>query len=532
MRNTEFKDFLRRMALLLQLLFCAVLFPWCYSSSQAAKVEKPGVTIHLLSSAERGVSLRRPERPRVAISKFKRDDARKFLLLALGPEVFDKNYGSGSSFFGSIPDDKCKVENTLLDKAVPFAIKNATFSSQTALLHTCVVTRVINGSGDPLLIPPNQPGCKVESLVSPSEALFSGGYCFVGLGIKPVFYVNYEIREECRSQAFLDLNGITPRDFFAFGAYFIAGDASGQSLDLKPLDSVSLRYTQEPSEKALPLSADFGLSEPRYPARVGVEIDMGSVRVVDLESQGAMLSGSFHVINRCDNVCQGGKCANPCEFPAAVGSVLTLVDKSLGQPVHVVYTGAVAPPMWEGLLPFQTRVPAQLLLPGRSYILEADVGYLDQYYNIFKQGFSQFLIDVGEVDGLLQQSGYGALPGLRPLSSTAALPDMPLFPPLGGLLGGSQVSAGEALESLNRLIKFSGWPPYYQDLCSGPKCVNIPKAQNKYKVSAEFTLAEFVDGEARIEGLVLSRTSAVRGNARKAFSAPAQVTCEQAPGPF
>ncbi|MCA2961519.1 MAG: hypothetical protein IOD12_14810 [Silvanigrellales bacterium] len=531
MRTTQIS---RRNAaiLLIAATFYAFAFS-CFSlEALAAKVEKPGVTIHLLSSAERGVSIRKPERTRISISNFRRDEARKFLLLALGPEVFDKSYGSGSSFFGAIPDDKCKVENTLLGKSLPFDEKSATFAAQTSLLHTCIVTRVINGSGDPLRIPPNQPGCKVEAMVSPTEALFSGGYCFVGVGIESLFYVNYELREECRSQAFLDLNGVTPRDFFAFGGYFIAGDASGQSLDLTPLDSVSLRYTQEPSSAALPLSADFGLSEPRYPVRVGVEIDMGGVRVVDLGSQGTLLSGSFHVINRCESICASGKCANPCEFPAAVGSILTVVDKTLGLPVHVVYTGAVAPAMWEGLLPFQTKVPAQLLVPGHTYALEADFQYLDQYYGIFKQGFSQFLVDVGDVDNLLQQSGHGTLPGLRPLASTASLPDMPLFPPLGGLLGGNQVNVGEALESLNRLVKFSGWPPYYEELCSGNSCVNIPKAQNKYKVSAEFSLSEFVDSEAKLDNLVLSRVSTVRGNARKAFDAPARVTCEQAPGPF
>ena len=72
--------------------------------------------------------------------------------------------------------------------------------------------------------------------------------------------------------------------------------------------------------------------------------------------------------------------------------------------------------------------------------------------------FRSFLVDVGEIDGALASAGFGVLPALRPLAPTRSLADLPLMPPLQGLLGNNSVSVGGALESLNRHFARAGGP--------------------------------------------------------------------------
>jgi len=106
------------------------------------------------------------------------------------------------------------------------------------------------------------------------------------------------------------------------------------------------------------------------------------------------------------------------------------------------------------------------------------------------------------------------------------------MPPLAGLVGGSNVSVGGALDSLNRLLKFSGWPPYYESICGNGACANIPRGGHTLKVGAEFELSRFENGEGLLKNVVLTRTSTLRGNARKAFPKPPSVECYAPPTPF
>jgi hypothetical protein len=182
-------------------------------------------------------------------------------------------------------------------------------------------------------------------------------------------------------------------------------------------------------------------------------------------------------------------------------------------------------------MPFQTRVPPQLLVPGHKYSIEIDLAYPDQYFNVFKQGFRQYLVDVADVADALVSAGFGTLPTLKPLPGAGGLPDIPIMPPLGGLLD-NRVDVGDALSTLNRLVKFNGWPPFYESLCQGDRCVDIRANKNTYKVGAEFEIVDFIEGEAALRGVTLWRKSALRGDARKSFPSTASLRCELAPTPF
>jgi hypothetical protein len=465
----------------------------------------------LMSAPFRGASLVKTDKSQTSIGGFKPAEFRKFLLVATGPQIVTGNYTTVSSFISSIGDDQCTIKNSPF---VPqdFPGRKAQFEELSRTVNSCLRTRVYDFGPTRGRPARNQRFCTLEKTAD-GGFLVNGGLCFFEVTPGSEFKISYEWNPTCLQPSSLQAQGINPQDFRVFSGFYLSGDASGQSLDLTPLGANTLRMLIEPSEKHLPISVDFGNTNGRWPIVTRSDVHFVEPRILMPEGIDHSVEQGILVKNTCTGQSWNGFLAGSCDFPFALGAQMTIGELlPNGEEIVMDYWfgGGVAPSQWDGIVPTLRRTKTLKLEIGKRYRITADMSYPDQYYRMFRKGFNQLLIDNSLLDGSLGQAGLGSVPSLTPIKGTRVLADLGVIPglPALGLANDTSEIIYGVLESLNALLGFEGWPPFYEKWCNGGNCRGLLANDNSLKMTSEFTITG-VDGGgvATLSDLRITRSS-------------------------
>lgn len=496
------------------------------SAFAAPSARVPRDPVLLVTSPSRNLVIQKSSQDATLVEGFSRNEIRKFLMLAHGPESTNLRYQVGSSFLGQMGDNRLRFTNAPFSDPLTYEQQNAYYGKQSQTLWKCVRYRVVDAGMRGLRFPARQVGCTIER-VDTNTAVASGGLCYFGIDFESSFTVAYEMNPQCIHREYLEREQISPTDFFVFAGYYIAGDATGSSMDLTPLDAGRVHLSIEPWKENIALSAEMGDSEPLWPAEVGFDAHLGEIKLMTNSQGMPSIETPLLIRNRCEAICRDSTCPSRCNFSAAVGAFMQVEELGHTTPMllDAWYAGGVAPPNWEGFMPTQRAFTYPLFRVGGRYRVSADLSYPDTYYRIFRENFSQILIDLASYNDSLDSVGLGTLPTLtpiKPLSNAGTV--LPVIPALSGLGqgGGGMNSLWGPLEALNNMISYSNWPPYYEKYCAGSKCVPVLDGTAKLKLTVEFTIVGFSsDNSAILTDFVVTRDSNIFGSyARRVGALP------------
>jgi hypothetical protein len=435
----------------------------------------------------------------------------------MGPEFINVISGRSASFTGQLAPERCSIQDAPLAlQRRDWASKLSLYQQQTQQLHGCVQIRVHDPSG--LAVVPGQANCKVER-VNDREVIASGGVCYFPISSVSNFELKYEINPQCADFSRIanlpspiapPVAGhlkLAPLDIFGFGGFYVSGDSSGRSPQLKPIGSTALRLTIQPSSTDVRLSTDMGGGTPRWPVVAHPDVHMAAFDIFRREgTSSAVLTTQLFAQNLCTD-----ETKPECRFSFPLGALFQLKQlKSDGRTMLLDqwYSGAIVPAFWQGFLPATREISFLDFREGRRYRLEADLTYMSMNYGLFKEGFKNYLVSLGllKIDPdqpLAPLRPIAKLPTLKGLIPSAPLPDLkPLTPG-----GASDVSL--ELNRMRSLVTDVNWPPLYEKICAGEKCLPALDGQAHLKVGLEFTIDKFENNHAAISDLRVWRESSL-----------------------
>lgn len=522
------------------IFLCYLSLCCSWNSVYAAKVDKPNEAIALLASSQNRTTSAL-NRNIVTIYGFKAQEIRKYLMVSLGPRYTDLRYNTGTSFNGLILNDGCYVDN----KPRGFTARNyeqtlADYEEKTKLINRCVFMRVTDLSNRGLRLPRRQANCEVER-IDANTVDVSSGFCFFGLNLDSYFNVEYRLRAECANPDFAAWSDLPYADISNFSGFYIAGDATGYSLDLTPIDGIDVQTTFEPPPGVVPLTADLGVNLPRYPAQAAVDFHMAQPRMIASGSNsaiGSTIETQLLVNNLCEDQCRNGICVNICDYRLPIGIEFRLfqtLPDGREAFLDIWYGAGVAPASWQGFMPFSHTLPAQLLNEGESYRIQASLQYLSTYYKLAVDGFQQFLIDTSKFSDL-SNAGAGVLPALDPLKDLQGLKgEVPTLKPLPGLLGGKNAfTTGfiRPLATLNSFIHLPKWPPYLKQVCDAQirNCRDALTGDAQIEFDLRFTVSQKQAWqEIELTNVEASRRSNLLADQSTDFDAMPKISCDFVP---
>lgn len=515
----------------LKSIIILVLF-FVVTSSHAVDIDVPKKPFNLATAPGRGMTIRNVPAESITVTGFKRGEVRKHLMLAHGPEYINIKYQTTSSFLGSLGNNYCKLKNTEVSNPRDYEAKAAYFKKQSDVMRMCLQYRVTDHGQLPIRYVSTQPDCKIEKVDS-HTVVATGGLCYFQINRKSSFSVRYELNPKCSDMEYLKWNNIDPMDFFIFSGFYIAGDASGHSMDLTPLDAAKIRLTVEPWGDSLPMSIPYPFS-PMWPTRVSTDYHMGNVRIFknNDRKRAQVVEASLIASNLCGRSCNGPNCASVCDFHSVLGAEMKLYElNSAGEPLFLDlwYAGGMVPAQWEGFLPTSRVLQFDAIVPGRRYRVEASLSYPDMYYRLFKKGFEQLLIDLSTYKNGYSLTGGGrSLPTLTPLEPLRSSNNqLPLLKPYRGLTSANGLAdIWTALDTLNNQFHIVGWPPFYEEYSRNGKTRNILDGSNEITISMDFTVKEFEPNkEAVLSDFVIRRSSNTLRNYSKRLDKQPYIDC-------
>lgn len=442
--------------------------------------------------------------PTASFSGFPQADLGRYFTITTGPEFINIVSGRSASFTGQLAPDRCRVADAPLPLVQrDWDAKINLYQKQTRQLHSCVQIRIHDPSGVRPAV--DQEACQV-SLVNDREAVVSGGVCFFQISPVSNFQLTYELNPECSDPARFAALQLEPLDISAFAGFYVSGDASGRSPNLKPLGTTNLRFSIEASEPTVHMSTDMGPGVPRWPVVVEPDVHIGTFEIFRAdEASRAVLTSSLFAQNLCDDPERV-----ECNFGFPLGSQFNLKEiRSDGRTALLEqwYSGGLVPAYWQGFLPATRELSFSAFKAGRRYRLEADLTYFSMYYRLFKENLKNYLISLGllKIDPdqpLMPLQPIATIPGLKGLSPAAQLPNLqPLTP-------GGVTDMSVELNNLRRMVTDINWPPFYEKVCGPNGCAQALNGQARLKVGVDFTIDGFEGGKAKTSDLRIWRQSA------------------------
>lgn len=383
-------------------------------------------------------------------------------------------------------------------------------SEQLKALRLCTYITVQDEQRAPIEFKP-QSLCKIVREEGGILRL-EGTLCFLRIRPNNRFAVSMTLKQECKSQEFLNKHGIEPQDLnIALNAY-VTGDDTGMSTDVTPIGSIPNRIYIQPPTGLLPLNEELGLETPRFVSDYAGDIQMGQV----------LISGqdlTFHIEpyvyfnNNSPKVCQNGICSSPANFNQPFSGEFELreiVGPNKTRFIDGWWGGTVVKPHWQGLLRLQNHAIEEYeIREGRRYSLTLTMIDPTEDFYIFISDYTQFLINLNDILGT---AGVDSLVGIGGLSGLGGIPGLPLIP---GLPSSTDMNTtlNQVVKALQKLGKFRDWPGYYDRVCAidYKNCMLAGKSKYFAKLTTEFTLGP-VDpntGTYTMKNVVVKRDSPI-----------------------
>ncbi len=446
---------------------------------------------------------------------------RKFLMLAMGPEIVDgSDTARGTNFNGEYKKSSCDVINNPLNLTLTETEKENIFKSRWNFIRNCVEIHVSENGRSNLSAPENQEGCKLQFLNNKS-AFFKGGYCFFKPAQDSNYIISYQISKECQNSDFYR-SGIDLQELTANISFYTSSNFKDDLNDLTGIGTMPLRISINPIKEVLTPSDDFGILRPTFPSDYPMsDLHLGKISFTKVSDTFIVLKTPFVVDNFCHKtLSKNGLSTSACHYATPIASMIELKDET-GTVLLNWMDGGVAPANWQGIIEGEgIQFHSGTLLPNKMYTLE--YVFTDPYYdfnllkniNRSKIGLINTKLPTFDRDGKLKE--------IDEVKTISILDEMLELNPIDEIDFSKRLLGLSAQRKrLNNYFSTSMWPPMYERVCN-PTTSKCKKNEKEYiKFIAKFRL----DNELNISELNVKRESTLFAGYNKTIEKQPEYQC-------
>jgi len=430
------------------------------------------------------------------------------------------------SFTDKFKNDFCKIVNNPFPIDQQYSEKLAVFQKQYQLLRSCAYYDIVEIDDNEIMLPESQPASKVE-ILGKSHIRVEGDFVYIKVNPNNRFAIGVGLKKECTRASTIKLLGLEPGDLQALLNTYLAGDASGNTIDLTPIGSTRIRLALTAGSELMKVSSlDEPNETPSWPTTFKTAVEFGSLSIKPENDARTKVDFTPLVDNLGVRKCKNGICSSENSFQAPIAGLVEVTDLS-GYRKKVIdswYFGASASGQYQGFLESVSKyLDPGLITVGRHYLIEMTM--VDPYedYLLFRSGVSQMMIDLsnlGNVAGLDVIQAFGGLAGITGMKSITGL---------GGMVG---PDANQIIQSaMSELNDFKGpqdWPPYYEKTCLDKSNICYTRGQEKFikKIGADFTIGELKNDQTyQLDHLKIYSIDPVSGYQERKNSNTSYIDC-------
>ncbi len=399
------------------------------------------------------------------------------LMVALGPEVVDyEDNVVGVNFNRDFGYKRCSLVDHPFKNSNDHETRKAKFEEDWNFINSCFEVTVEDEGTTPIKTSAKQVGCELKKL-SNHKISFNGGFCFIKPQFTSSYLVQLKIKKECQNIEYLRDKKIKNQDIFGAINFYLAGDDSGTSSNLKALSNLKFRTTVNPLPELLSTSDDFGIVYPTFADKWFIpDIHLGKLRVSRLGNEKIIIENQLLINNSCISKCKDNFCQSACDYAQPVVSENSLyVVKPNSQKLELIstwYDGGIAPPKFQGFIKgIGFEVPELYFEKDKKYVLKS-VFYDPKFdFDKFKNRVKGKLNTIQQELGRISNSH---IPSVQPIPTLNSSPVLPVISGIPGLTFNQKFnSVTSALEQLRSYLDFKLWPPYYTGACFDSKCSSL-----------------------------------------------------------
>jgi hypothetical protein len=419
--------------------------------------------------------------------------SKKYLMLGFGPqnqEFTDRI--SAYDISQSYRDSGCTIANSPFKKTLSFSDRKEYLDKKWHAIKSCYSIEVEETADAELKTPNTQPGCQVNR-INPKKISFNGGFCFIRPSANSSLSVKFNINEKCLSYPGLNDLNVKVTDLQTMLGVYIAGDATGTSVDLTSLRSMPTRLSVSPNEKLIPTSEIYSDQTPQFPSSFHApDIHLGIPEAKELISDFIQFRIPFWVHNSCKENCQSGFCQSVCDYTQPiVGNVdlYELKDQNILNFIGSWIQGGIAQPQYQGEITGPSfEIAKENLSPGKIY--KAVIHFNDPKFD-FELLKKRIKSKVRKIDQTLGTINGGQIPALPDIPHIDETEIIPTYLPYSGINFDSRIRDNyrRAIQTFNNVLNFKFWPPYFEKICSDDACQGVKNDYLKFEI--EFSLTKF-----------------------------------------
>lgn len=433
-------------------------------------------------------------------------------MVAFGPEVIEwEDLFRGVNFNGEFAESRCHIQNNPFKEVMTHERKLNEFKDKWSFIRSCVEVHIEDEGPQPLNAPATQVGCKLTRF-GKQKAMFNGGFCYFKPNYGSSYLVQFNIKKECLSQSGMNSLGINSYDITSALNFYISGDASGVSTNLKALSNTPVRISVNPSKELMTPSDDFGILYPTFPDEWAIpDVHFGDLKVTKLFEGRGKIEYSFLADNNCAKKCSGSFCQSRCDYAQPVVAEMSLYKElSSGKKEFLTswYEGGVAPAHFQGFIRgIGFEVGSDLLEEGSIYTLE--VNFQDPKFDFerFKKRLQNRLNTIDQQLGRISRSNIPQVQEIPYINTGREFPEFTGIPNL--VFGRSLDTVSQAVNRLRSYFSFKLWPPYYARACGELGCQGIDDKLFSLKTKFKLGTVNQEDQSYKIEILSTSRKSKI-----------------------
>ncbi|WP_413560318.1 hypothetical protein [Bdellovibrio sp. HCB209] len=417
-----------------------------------------------------------------------KEDVGRYLMISLGATQWSSSSDVKDTFiFDNYQPEVCSMQNSKVVASYNPQRTKANFSRQYKFLRSCFDLRVVDLGSAPIIAKENQEFCKIER-TSDGALILKGDMCFLKIRSQSQFAIQPVLNKRCTDADYLNSLGVQAQDIYANINILTTGDDTGYSTDVENIGSRPMHINITPNSSLLNLSENFGTGVPRFTTSYNINSDWGDLKIRTDFKEKTEFNLSFFVSNMVDEKCAGSACASSSNFTQPfVGQVELFKLRRGGSPqlVEEWWDGGLVPPNWQGFVKgIKYRVPDTVVESGGRYRMIATFQDPTDDYAIFLNGLRQMLMRMYDIEG--STVGIDTLPALSTLSTLGAIPGFGGTRVLNS--NNQSVDLAETIKGLEEIISSTVWPPYYESICDGSKCVKFGKRKFHQRLVLEFTV--------------------------------------------
>ncbi len=437
------------------------------------------------------------EKPKIAVQQcLETVKNKKFLMIGIGVEnnILSTQYSRYSlNDTNSAAGDTCQLLNTPYATETP-AERNKVLFAKRNFINKCIIFQAIDLSEAGITFPKKQPGCQITR-ISKNSINFRGEVCFIKPHIDSDIGINVEVDPRCYNPQFLKENNIQLQDVLGQIGVYIAGDASGRSVDLKALSQTIFRFSINPIASLIAVSENYSGEQPVWPTEwQGGEVHLGQLEIDGSLPKSDHLDLPLVVKNQCPRVCNEQLCTSNCNYSLPVVAEFTLYElmpNGKKEYLRSWFDGGVAPQRWQGVVyGIGIELNKNVLEQGHTYQIEATISEPDYNFTMFDGRLEKLIqLQNNHIDEI-HRSGdsINEIPIINNIEELDRLPSLPEYSGIH-FDGGLNQYIKRAIANMESYLRNVFWPPIYTKMCtSNQECVTT--SANTIYLSYTFELGE------------------------------------------